>query len=407
MEFILTNIGQLVGITEMSKSPKRGEELNKVDSLSAAYLHIKDGLIHDFGRMTEMPATDVEKHDCEGRMLTPAFIDSHTHLVYAQSRSKEFNMRLHGKSYQEIAAAGGGILNSARKIAEYEETQLYEDALLRIQEAIKGGTAAFEIKSGYGLDVENELKMLRVIKKLKKTTGIPIKATFLGAHALPEAFKNDKQSYINEVCNVMLPEIARERLADYIDIFCEEGYFDVIDLARVIEAGQNYGLHAKVHVNQFNSIGGVPLACKLGALSVDHLEVMTGTDIKALKGSNTIGVGLPLCSLFLNIPYTPMRELIDEGVIVAIASDYNPGSSPSHNLQLAYSLACTQMKMTAEEAFNALTYNASFAMQIQHEAGSIEKGKRANLLIWNDKAESLEDIPYWFGENLIKDVIIG
>lgn len=407
MEFILTNIGQLVGITEMTKGPKRGDELNKVESMSNAFLHVKDGEIHDFGPMTEMRPSDIQIHDCEGRMVIPAFIDSHTHLVYAESRSKEFNMRLHGKSYQEIAAAGGGILNSARNIHEYDETRLYEDALLRIQEAIKGGTAAFEIKSGYGLDLENELKMLRVIRKLKKTTGIPIKATFLGAHALPEEFKNDKQAYINEVCNVMLPEIARERLADYIDIFCEDGYFDVIDLARVIEAGQNYGLHAKVHVNQFNSIGGVPLACKLGALSVDHLEVMTDTDIKALKRSNTIGVGLPLCSLFLNIPYTPMRELIDEGVIVALASDYNPGSSPSHNLQLAYSLACTQMKMTAEEAFNALTYNASFAMQIQHQMGSIEKGKMANLLILNDKAQALEDIPYWFGESLVKDVIIG
>lgn len=407
MELLLTNIGKLVGITTASKLPKRGSELAEVGSLEHAYIHIKDGRIEQFGSMKDCPELQIDQHDCKEALVSPGYIDSHTHFVFAQSRSQEFKMRLEGKSYQEIAASGGGILNSAARMSELDENSLYELSMHRIHEAVKGGTTAFEIKSGYGLNTETELKMLRVIKRIKQNSGLPIKATFLGAHALPAEFKNNKQGYMNEVCNIMLPQIAQDKLADYIDIFCEEGYFDLIDLSKIIEAGQNHGLRAKVHVNQFNSFGAVPLAVKLGALSVDHLEVMTETDIRALSTSNTIGVGLPLCSLFLNIPYAPMRKLIDAGAIVALASDFNPGSSPSYNLNLAFSLACTQMKMLPNEAFNALTYNAAFALQLQDEVGSIQVGKRANFIIFNPQLKELEDIAYWFGENPVQDIVIS
>lgn len=407
MNLLLENIQSLLGITEQSEKPKRGDEMKEVNQIQNAFLFIKDGLIEDFGPMSECSYTEQETYDCSNKLVLPAYVDSHTHLVFAESRANEFKMRLEGKSYQEIAAAGGGILNSAEKLNAMTEKELYESAILRVQDAIKGGTAALEIKSGYGLSTDSELKMLRVIKKLKADTALPIKATFLGAHALPKEYKDDKQGYINLVCNEMLPLIAREGLADYIDIFCEEGYFDLIDLSRIIQAGQNYGLRAKVHVNQFTSVGAVPLAVKLGALSVDHLEVMTDVDIKALKGSNTIAVGLPLCSLFLDIPYAPGRLMIDSDIAFALASDFNPGSSPSHNLNLAFSLACTQMKLTPEEAFNALTYNASFAMQIQNQMGSIQKGKRANLIISTEKVNGLEDIAYWFGESPIQDMVIA
>ncbi len=379
----------------------------EVQTISQAYLHIQDGLIVSFGKDSDCPKLEVEEFDCRGRMVLPSFIDSHTHTVFAAARSSEFQLRLEGKSYQEIAESGGGILNSANKLAELSEDELYNEAILRIQEIVKGGTGALEIKSGYGLTTETELKMLRVIKRIKSSAGIPIKATFLGAHALPAAYKDDRQAYINLVCNEMLPLIAREGLADYIDIFCEEGYFDLIDLTRIIQAGQNYKLRAKVHVNQFSSFGAVPLASKLGALSVDHLEVMTESDFKALKNSNTLAVGLPLCSLFLDIPFAPGRKLIDEGAAFVLASDFNPGSSPSHNLSQALSLACTQMKLLPQEAFNALTYNASFALQLQDQLGSIQIGKRANLMITKDKSTELVDLAYWFGENMIEQVILA
>lgn len=379
----------------------------EVKGLNHAYLLIKNGLIDSFGPDGECPSHELEEFDCGGRMVIPSFVDSHTHAVFAESRSSEFQMRLEGRSYQEIAAAGGGILNSAAKLANLSEEELFNAAVLRVQEMVKGGTGALEIKSGYGLSTDAELKMLRVIKKLKANAGIPIKATFLGAHAVPLEYKEDRQAYVNLVCNEMLPLIAREGLADYIDIFCEEEYFDLIDLTRIIQAGQNYKLRAKVHVNQFTSLGAVPLACKLGALSVDHLEVMSETDFKALKNSHTMAVALPLCSLFLDIPFAPARQLIDMGAAFVLASDFNPGSSPSHNLAQAFSLACTQMKLRPEEAFNALTYNAAFALQLQSEVGSIEVGKRANLVIAKDKAHSLVDLAYWFGENLLEQVIIA
>lgn len=402
---ILKNIKQLIGITENSNQPKAGKSQGELSTIDNAYVVIKNGIIDDFGPMHECPSTHLTEHDCSGKLVLPMYVDSHTHLVFAESRSGEMNMRLHGKSYQEIAEAGGGILNSAAKLSKLSEQQLYDAAQIRLEQAIKQGTGAIEIKSGYGLTIEDEMKMLRVIRVLKQISPIPVKATFLGAHALPTEFKNNKDAYMYLVTNEMLPRIAGEGLADYIDIFCETGYFDLNDLKQIIEAGDKHGLKAKVHVNQFSSFGAVKMACEMGALSVDHLEVMTKDDYTALKKSNTIATGLPLCSLFLDIPYTPGRKLIDENIPLAIASDFNPGSAPSSNLNLAFGLACSQMKLTPEEAFNALTYNAAFAMELQDEVGSIQVGKKANLII-TKPAIGLEDIPYWFGDNMIGSVVV-
>lgn len=402
---ILTNIKQLVGITSNSLKPKSGRTQNLVERINNAFLIIKEGKIERYGTMDDCPETPLQKIDCSNRLVMPMYVDSHTHMVFAESRSGEFKMRTEGKSYQEIAEAGGGILNSAKKLGKMSEQALFDAASVRLQNAIKQGTGALEIKSGYGLTIEDELKMLRVIRVLKSVSPIPIKATFLGAHALPTKFKDNKAAYMYLVCNEMLPRIAGEGLADYIDIFCETGYFDLDDLKQVIEAGDKYGLRAKVHVNQFSSFGAVKLACELGALSIDHLEVMKKDDYQALTESNTLAVGLPLCSLFLDIPYTPARKLIDQDIPVVLASDFNPGSSPSHNLNLAFALACSQMKLTPEEAFNALTYNAAFALELENEVGSIEIGKKANLMI-TKPANGLEDIPYWFGDNLIEQVIV-
>lgn len=402
---LLTNIKQLIGITENSTTVKKGKTQGEVQVLDNAYLVIRNGIIQDFGPMSECPSTELTHHDCSQKLVMPMYVDSHTHLVFANSRSDEMKMRLHGKSYQEIADAGGGIINSAKKLHDMSEQQLYDDAHLRLEQVIKSGTGAIEIKSGYGLNIEDEMKMLRVIRVLKQLSPIPIKSTFLGAHAVPEEFKNNKAAYMYLVCNEMLPRIAGENLADFIDIFCETGYFDLDDLKQIIEAGDKYGIKAKVHVNQFNSFGAVQLACTHGALSVDHLEVMKEGDYIALEQSNTLATALPLCSLFLDIPYTPGKDLIKQNIPLVIASDFNPGSAPSSNLNLAFGLACSQMKLTPEEAFNALTYNAAFAMEVQDEVGSIQIGKKANLII-TKPANGLEDIPYWFGESLISSVIV-
>jgi imidazolonepropionase len=402
---LLTNIKQLTGITENSTTVKKGKTQGEVQVLDNAYLVIRNGIIQDFGPMSECPSTELTHHDCSQKLVMPMYVDSHTHLVFANIRSDEMKMRLHGKSYQEIADAGGGIINSAKKLHDMSEQQLYDDAHLRLEQVIKSGTGAIEIKSGYGLNIEDEMKMLRVIRVLKQLSPIPIKSTFLGAHAVPEEFKNNKAAYMYLVCNEMLPRIAGENLADFIDIFCETGYFDLDDLKQIIEAGDKYGIKAKVHVNQFNSFGAVQLACTHGALSVDHLEVMKEGDYIALEQSNTLATALPLCSLFLDIPYTPGKDLIKRNIPLVIASDFNPGSAPSSNLNLAFGLACSQMKLTPEEAFNALTYNAAFAMEVQDEVGSIQIGKKANLII-TKPANGLEDIPYWFGESLISSVIV-
>ncbi len=405
MNIILKNIKQLIGITENSDTIKKGKAQGEVKTLENAYLIVRNNIIESFGPMSECPELSMDSHDCAGRLVLPMYVDSHTHLIFAESRSGEMKMRLHGKSYQEIAEAGGGILNSAAKLHAMSEQQLYEEAQERMGNVIKQGTGAIEIKSGYGLNIEDEMKMLRVIRVLKSLSPIPIKATFLGAHALPTAFKNNKDAYMYLVTKEMLPRIAGEGLADYIDIFCETGYFSLDDLKQVIEAGDKHGLKAKVHVNQFSSFGAVKMACEMGALSVDHLEIMNEDDYSALASSNTIATGLPLCSLFLDIPYTPGRQLIDKNIPLAVASDFNPGSSPSSNLNLAFGLACSQMKLTPEEAFNALTYNAAFAMEVQNEVGSIQVGKKANLIV-TKPANGLEDIPYWFGDSMIGSVVV-
>jgi imidazolonepropionase len=405
MNIILKNIKQLIGITENSDTIKKGKAQGEVKTLENAYLIVRNNIIESFGPMSECPELSIDSHDCAGRLVLPMYVDSHTHLIFAESRSGEMKMRLHGKSYQKIAEAGGGILNSAAKLHAMSEQQLYEEAQERMGNVIKQGTGAIEIKSGYGLNIEDEMKMLRVIRVLKSLSPIPIKATFLGAHALPTEFKNNKDAYMYLVTKEMLPRIAGEGLADYIDIFCETGYFSLDDLKQVIEAGDKHGLKAKVHVNQFSSFGAVKMACEMGALSVDHLEIMNEDDYSALASSNTIATGLPLCSLFLDIPYTPGRQLIDKNIPLAVASDFNPGSSPSSNLNLAFGLACSQMKLTPEEAFNALTYNAAFAMEVQNEVGSIQVGKKANLIV-TKPANGLEDIPYWFGDSMIGSVVV-
>lgn len=405
MNIILKNIKQLIGITENSDTIKKGKAQGEVKTLENAYLIVRNNIIESFGPMSECPELSIDSHDCAGRLVLPMYVDSHTHLIFAENRSGEMKMRLHGKSYQEIAETGGGILNSAAKLHAMSEQQLYEEAQERMGNVIKQGTGAIEIKSGYGLNIEDEMKMLRVIRVLKSLSPIPIKATFLGAHALPTEFKNNKDAYMYLVTEEMLPRIAGEGLADYIDIFCETGYFSLDDLKQVIEAGDKHGLKAKVHVNQFSSFGAVKMACEMGALSVDHLEIMNEDDYSALASSNTVATGLPLCSLFLDIPYTPGRQLIDKNIPLAIASDFNPGSSPSSNLNLAFGLACSQMKLTPEEAFNALTYNAAFAMEAQNEVGSIQVGKKANLIV-TKPANGLEDIPYWFGDSMIGSVVV-
>ena len=402
---ILTNIKQLIGITENSNMLKKGKSQGEIQVLKDAYVVIRKGIIHDFGPMSVCPSTELTHHNCSQKLVMPMYVDSHTHLVFANNRSNEMKMRLHGKSYKEIADAGGGIINSAKKLHDMSEQKLFDDAQFRLEQVIKSGTGAIEIKSGYGLNIEDEMKMLRVIRVLKQLSPIPIKSTFLGAHAVPEEFKNNKAAYMHLVCNEMLPRIAGENLADFIDIFCEIGYFDLDDLKQIIEAGDKYGIKAKVHVNQFNSFGAVQLACSYGAISVDHLEVMKDEDYNALEQSNTLATALPLCSLFLDIPYTPGKDLIKRNIPLVIASDFNPGSAPSSNLNLAFGLACSQMKLTPEEAYNALTYNAAFAMEIQNEVGSIQIGKKANLII-TKPANGLEDIPYWFGESMISSVIV-
>lgn len=378
--------------------------------LENAWLLIEDQKIQDFGVMPtedgQSPAHDSDRIiDAKGKMVLPAFVDSHTHLVFPASREEEFVMKIQGKSYEEIAAAGGGILNSARKMAETSEKDLYKAALHRVQEVIALGTGALEIKSGYGLNIENELKMLRVIRRLKDISPIPIKATFLGAHTYPQEFKQNHEGYLKLLIDEMLPAIAEEGLADYIDAFCENGFFSPEETERVIEAGYKHGLKAKIHGNQMGLSGGVQTAVKMKALSVDHLEYTGEEEMKLLKDSGTMPVALPNCSFYLRMPYTPGRQMIDAGLPLCLASDYNPGSAPSGDMRFVVSLACIQMKLRPEEAFNASTLNAAYAINMEEELGSISKGKLANLIITKE-IPSLNWIPYAFGSEWIDKVII-
>ena len=335
----------------------------------------------------------------------PAWCDSHTHIVYAGNRELEFVDRIQGLSYEEIANKGGGILNSAKKLNETSEEELYHQSEIRLQEVISQGTGAVEIKSGYGLTVDGELKILRVIKKLSQNYPIEIKATFLGAHAFPAMYKNDPEGYIDLIINEMLPKIAHENLAQFIDVFCETGYFTVLQTQKIIQAGKKMGLIPKIHVNQFTNINGIEMCVLNDALSVDHLEIVSDYDIEVLKNSKTMPVALPLCSFFIEIPYTPARKLIAAGLPIAIASDFNPGTAPSGNMNLVVAMACIKLKMTTEEAINAATINGAYAMGLSSTHGSVTKGKIANLII-TKPLTSYHQLPYAFGSNLIENVII-
>jgi imidazolonepropionase len=405
---LIKHIQQLAGIRYKNKL-LRGEELAKLPIQDDAYLIIENGLIADFGPMEEFAENEENFEtviDASGQTILPAWCDSHTHLVFAASREDEFVAKLQGMSYAEIASKGGGILNSAKKLNSMSEDDLYDLASERLLELLQLGTGAIEIKSGYGLTVEGELKMLRVIKRLKQNAPIPIKATFLGAHAYPLEYKENHDAYLQLIINELLPNIALEKLADYVDVFCENGFFSVEEMETVCNAADKYGLKPKLHINQLHSIGGLQKAIELNALSVDHLETMTEDDIAALAASNTIGTLLPTAAYFLRMPFQPARALIDAGAAIALASDFNPGSSPSGNMNTVVSMSCIQMKMLPQEAINAATINAAFAMSLEEEAGSISIGKRANL-IFTKPIPSINYLPYAFGSNLIEKVMMN
>lgn len=406
MAVLFKNIKELIQVREEPMSFVSGKGMTILPTIKDAFLVVEDGLISNFGPMDDCPNSDFsEVIDVTGKMILPTWCDSHTHIVYAGNREGEFVDRIKGLSYEEIAKRGGGILNSAKKLQETSEDELYEQSRLRLEEIIQLGTGAVEIKSGYGLTEDAELKMLRVIKRLKENYPVAIKVTFLGAHAVPKVYNNNKQSYLNMLIDDVLPKVSKENLADYIDIFCETGYFSVEDTELILEAGRTYGLVPKIHVNQFTAIGGVQAGVKFNALSVDHLEEMRDEDIEALQNTNTMPVALPSCSYFLSIPYTPARKMIDAGLPLALATDYNPGSTPSGNMNFVVSTACIKMKMTPEEAINAATINGAYAMGLEKKVGSITKGKRANLIL-TKPISSYGFMPYAFGANQIEKVFI-
>ena len=406
MRILFKNIKELIQVREKTVSFLAGVEMKKLPTIKNAFLLVENGIIADFGKMDKCPAISVDEIiDATGKMILPSWCDSHTHIVYAGNREGEFVDRINGLSYEEIANNGGGILNSAKKLQETSEEDLYLQSKVRLEEVIQLGTGAIEIKSGYGLTAEAELKMLRVIKRLKENYSIPIKATFLGAHALPAIYKNNKQAYLQLLVDEVLPIIAKEKLADYIDIFCETGYFSVEDTVFILKAGKQYGLIPKIHVNQFNAIGGVQAGVNYNALSVDHLEVMRYEDIASLQNTSTMPVALPSCSYFLSIPYTPARKMLDAGLPLALATDYNPGSTPSGNMNFVVSTACIKMKMTPEEAINAATINGAYAMGLEKAVGSITVGKQANLIL-TKPINSYGFIPYSFGVPQIEKVYL-
>jgi len=406
MQTLIVNIKELLQVRENPIEKVSGKEMGLLPSLKNAFLLIEHDLIIDFGLMENCPKINPNTIiDANGKIVLPTWCDSHTHIVYAGNREQEFVDRINGLSYEEIANRGGGILNSAKKLQETSEEELYNQSRVRLEEIMYQGTGAVEIKSGYGLTVEDELKMLRVIKRLKQNYSITIKATFLGAHAYPSEYAENHKGYIDLILGQMIPTIAHEKLADFIDVFCEKGYFSIEETEAILKCGLKYGLIPKIHVNQFHSIGGVKLGVTNGALSVDHLEIMSPEDIESLKNSETMPVALPSCSYFLGIPYTPARKMIDVGLPIALATDFNPGSSPSGNMNFVVSTACIKMKMTPEETINAATINGAYAMGISKTHGSITKGKKANLIV-TKPISSFFQLPYAFGSNLIDQVII-
>jgi imidazolonepropionase len=406
MRLLFKHIKELVQVRKEAVAFVAGQEMKELPTIKNAYLLVEDGLIAAYGSMELFSDLSVDQViDATGKMILPSWCDAHTHLVYAGNRVAEFVDRINGYTYEEIANRGGGILNSAKQLNETSEEEIYEQSKIRLEEIIGLGTGAVEIKSGYGLTMEGELKMLRVIKKLKANYPIEIKATFLGAHALPAAFKGNKEGYLQMLINEVLPKIAAEKLASFIDIFCETGYFTVEDTELILAAGKKYGLEPKIHVNQFTAIGGIQMGVQYHALSLDHLEVMRDEDIEVLKGTNTMPIALPSCSYFLSIPYTPARTMIDAGLPLALATDYNPGSTPSGNMNFVVATACIKMNMTPEEAINAATINGAYAMGLSSEVGTISIGKQANLILTKN-IPSYAFIPYSFGHPVIEKVYL-
>lgn len=407
MGTLIVNIKELLQIRTSEIAKISGKSMDILPKIENAYLLIKDDLISDFGSMNNCPS--IANHlviDATGKIVLPAWCDSHTHIVYAGNRETEFVDRISGLTYEEIASRGGGILNSSIKLNETSEEVLYNQSKNRLEEIIALGTGAVEIKSGYGLTLEGELKMLRVIKRLKENYPVAVKSTFLGAHSFPSAFKENHAGYIDLIINEMLPAVANEDLADFIDVFLETNYFSVVETERILMEAKKYGLIAKIHVNQFTAIGGIGMCVKMEALSVDHLEIITDTDIETLKNGETMPVALPSCSFFIGIPYTPARKIMDAELPLALASDFNPGTSPSGNMNFVVSLACIKMKMTPNEAINAATLNSAYAMGIEKTHGSITVGKIASIII-TKPLNSYYQIPYSFGSSIIDTVIIS
>jgi len=404
---LIRQIAKLVQVEGTRRAGlRRGAAMAQLPAIDDAFLLVGDGRILDFGPMAHCPDRADEAVDARGGMVFPSWCDAHTHLVYAASREAEFVDRIRGLSYEEIARRGGGILNSARRLRATPEEALFESALERLREVQSLGTGAIEIKSGYGLSVESELKMLRVIRRLKAHSAAPVKATFLGAHALPEAFRDKRQAYIDLLTDTLLPQIAGEGLADYIDVFCERGFFTAAETERLLLAGLRHGLPAKIHTNQFTSQGGIEVAIRHGAVSVDHLEVMTEEEIALLRRSPTIPTLLPSAAFFLNAPYPPARRMIDAGLGLALASDYNPGTTPSGRMAFVLSLACLKMHMTPAEAVNGATINGAAALQLDDSCGSIARGKRADFFITRP-IPSIDFLPYAFGSDLIEAVYLA
>ena len=407
---LIKNIKSLVQVRQPNCLKVSGAEMKELPCIENAWMAVDDGMIADYGSMDDFPGIEdwkgLEIIDCEGKLILPCYADSHTHIVYAGNREGEFVDRINGLSYEEIFERGGGILNSAKKLSETSEDDLFNQSMVRLKEVISQGTGSIEIKSGYGLSVESELKMLRVIKRIKDLNILPVKATFLGAHALPLDYKQDKAGYINLIINDMLPKISAEKLADYIDVFCEQNYFTYEETKQILEAGKKHGLTPKVHAEQLSHFGGIKAGVECGAISVDHLEFCGDTDIALLKQSNTMATVLPGAAFFLGLPLPPARKMIDAGLPIAFASDFNPGSCPSGNMNFMMSLGCVQYKLTPEEVINACTINSAYAMHLSHEVGSITIGKKANFFI-TKPISSYSFIPYSYGSNLIESVYLS
>ncbi len=405
---LVYNVATLAGIDREGRLRLKGKEMARFESINNAYLLIEDGKIAAFGPMSEMPqvASDVERIDAKGGTIMPSFCDSHTHLVNAGSREQEFVDKINGLSYAEIARRGGGILNSADRLHEMSEDELYEQSMMRVREVIAKGTGCLEIKSGYGLTTEDELKMLRVIRRIKQSSPVKVVSTFLGAHAVGRAYAGRQSDYVDLVVNEMIPAVAAEQLADYVDVFCDEGFFTPQETARILDAGAKYGMRGKIHGQELAPSGGVEVAVKHGALSVDHLESMTDEDIEMMRDSDTSPTALPGTSFFLNMPFAPARKMIEAGLGVSIASDYNPGSTPSGDMKFVVSLACIKMRLQPAEAFNAATINGAYAMGLSKDYGSIAVGKVANFYITRP-IPSLDFIPYAYTTPIIEAVYLN